>query len=840
MASNAPDPPGAQPNPNPHDDFYSPSKTQEIRPAVVATFSQDFPTQSTVQYTQVDVSQNTNYEELVAYHTTGPVSSLASERDARNDLSTQAPNTNNQKDEGRPFRGGIPPPTLSFTTGAAMVATPSYAPSPELMRAPTLTGDLSPSARSNAAQGTSLGESKAANVDDFITHIRFNPLPPDVANGAITMNECELQDLQYVTHNLKQEINNAYMGYSYYYTTNDIRMHPDRNVDIPEGDINAAHKMLVVALDAGFGAPRTTMPYKILTSTGWFRLVFSLMGAILRGAIRSDQFRKFGRDSLNGTSDHAIIQEGLPRPNRFGQLLSAMANQLATLADPDSHYPGDHHTKMYGEAVEIVSDKIQAALLAKAKQEVTAADEEAARNVVWTELVFNTKEELQANPEQKARVEAEVAKMIVTMLHTESQQTIDEWRAAWLEGLKAAIREEPFQPKASSPPQSQLLRENETEARVAIAARLQEVKQSFMQDIKKQVTSEQDESIQAEATQNYNRLVAERVTSLERSLAAQHEQRTTEAKARAAADIAQEVEPWKALEREHLRGLFSETAMYEASSNDTGLLKAAADKLGFDLVERSQPMKKQRTGPDAGHKRSRSGSRARRTPSPSENSQMDMDVTPTKMDRPERGRPLRVPPLEFTDNTEVTKLQHTADEVQRRKLAADQTAKASMHNPANQMTDDPEMQERAQGEALAKPIPGEAAASTASIPAKPDSALAAVLAGIHNLTSQFNSQFNALTTRLSSLEHKVEGAQRPSDPRLQWPPTQGAQTTAGPVRSQNPIAAPTPPPLPQYRPRKRRPPLKLKLNPRPRQRSWRAHGQHWGRVRQAARGLTPL
>ena len=739
MASNAPDPPGAQPVPNPPDDLFSLSKTpksQEVRPAVTTAFTQDFPTQSTVKYTQTDGSQKF-----------------------------------------------FPPPrepTITPTTAAAMVATPSYAPT----EAPT--------------QPVMELETKASKLDDFINFIRYKPLPPDIATEEISANTGEIQELQYVTNCLKQEINDAYMGYSFYYTTNDIRVHPDKNVDLLEADINAAHKILAVTLDAGFGAPRTTMPYKILTSTSWFRLAFSLLGAMLRGAIRSDQFRKYGRDSLNGTADHAIIQEGLPRPLRFGQLLSAMANQLATMSDPDSHYPGDHHTKMYEKATEIVSDKVQAALLAKAWKAVTAEDEAAAQNVVWIELVCNTKEELQSNLDQRARVEAEVANIIVTSLHAKDQQTIDEWRAAWTEGLRAAIREEPFQPRATTPPQSQLLRDNEVEARVAIAARLQEVKEEFLQDLKRQIASEQDERIQAEANQKYEELVAERILTLERDLEAQHSQRVNEAKARAESDIRKEVEPWKTFEVERLKGLFSATTSHKVLNNDTALLKAAADKLGYDVVERAQPTKKQRTAPDAGHKRSRSGSRARRTPSPGARTQDDMDVTPTKADKVERGRQLTLPRLELTYSSKVAELQQVADKVQQTKLAADQTVKASMHNPANQMTDDLEMQAHARGEA---PGPSsEEAVRTIPIPPKnkEDPVLKAVLAGIQNLTIQFNS----VTTRLTTLEQ----AQKPSDPRLRGAQTQGAQTMAesrppptttppkAPPKAQTPPTRPDPTP----------------------------------------------
>ncbi|KAF8264898.1 hypothetical protein EI94DRAFT_1805130 [Lactarius quietus] len=195
------------------------------------------------------------------------------------------------------------------------------------------------------------------SFDDFIKYVHFGPLP-------LTLPQ--------------KELNNAYMGYSYFYTTSDIQMHPDRGVDITKEDINAAHRILAVTLDAGFGAARTTMPYKILTSTGWFQLVFSILGATLRGAICSDQFQKFRHESLNGLADHIIIQEGLPWPFKFSQLLSARANQLATLCDLEGHYPGKYHSKLYEDASHKVSDKIQAALLAKAKWEMTADDEQAA------------------------------------------------------------------------------------------------------------------------------------------------------------------------------------------------------------------------------------------------------------------------------------------------------------------------------------------------------------------------------------------------------------------------------------------------------------------------------
>ncbi|KAF8264825.1 hypothetical protein EI94DRAFT_1805253 [Lactarius quietus] len=423
-----------------------------------------------------------------------------------------------------------------------------------------------------------------------------------------------------------------------------------------------------------------------------------------------------------------------------------MANQLTTLCDPKGHYPGEYHSKLYEDTSSKVSDKIQAALLAKAKQDMTADNEQAVRKVAWEEVVYEAKELLQTNPEQRERVEEEVTRCIVISLHMESQQTIDEWKAAWMDGLKAAILEEPMTEKVTQMPTTPLLQDNKVEARVAIAVRLQQVKQEFLTDLKHQIALlEQD--------------------------TAQHEQRLAKAKAKAEADIALELEPWKNAKTKHLRDLLMVKTFNEILNEDVALLRAAANRLGFDMVKQdnlSSNPRKRHIFPDTRAKCSQSGSRARRTPSPTRDSGEDMEITPTKHSQPTQGRQLTIPPLTTlaaakTGNIHetpkqreaVATLQPTTEQVTKQKEDAGQTVSTSMHNLANQMTDDDKMQARARGE------------PTLPVKPNPDPTLMAVLEGIQKLSMNVLS----ITEWLDNLKQqaKEKHQAQSTDPRP-YPP----------------------------------------------------------------------
>ncbi|KAF8258453.1 hypothetical protein EI94DRAFT_1754641 [Lactarius quietus] len=384
MSTNNPDPPGA---------FHLNPPTMPL-PAVVAADPQDFPTQSPVQYTQTGITQIINAEDAAKYHTTATLTPLATTgltqilnaEDAAKYHTTatlsqfsSAPNAEDRPRSPLPFseqgdrtptRTPTRPPSLSINTALAF-ATTNYSTQDLNAQTPSDIGQVrewehevnsSPSSPIDVP-GTTDGLEAPTRLDDFLQYVRLRPLPGDAIVNTGTPDTETLEELTQITRELKHELNDAVMGYGYYYQGPDFRLRRDSDLPLQNAELNAAVRTVLVCLDSGLA----TKGRLGLTHTSWFRIAHTLMGAIIRGAIRSNSFRKLGRDSLNGTGDHIIIKSGLIRPLTHLQMLQAMAEQLQRLCDTRPEYEQNHITNVYDSVIRHVGVVIETAVRADAE-----------------------------------------------------------------------------------------------------------------------------------------------------------------------------------------------------------------------------------------------------------------------------------------------------------------------------------------------------------------------------------------------------------------------------------------------------------------------------------------
>ena len=167
-------------------------------------------------------------------------------------------------------------------------------------------------------------------LDDFLDYICLPAMPEDIFqyNCNTELADLDQHRIASSAEELKKTLNDIVQGYGYYYLGPGVRLRPDANIPFAQHKLNMAIKIVLLALDNGLSNHTINVSHRALTNTSWFRLTHGLMGAILRGSIRSPHFRKLSKHSLNGVKDHLIVAKGLYRPLSHLQLMQAMGEQL--------------------------------------------------------------------------------------------------------------------------------------------------------------------------------------------------------------------------------------------------------------------------------------------------------------------------------------------------------------------------------------------------------------------------------------------------------------------------------------------------------------------------------
>ncbi|KAN0130608.1 hypothetical protein V8E53_011582, partial [Lactarius tabidus] len=748
MTSTNHDPPGLY-DTNPPDEAYSPSKAQGILSPVVASDPQDFPTQSEVQWTQPD-PLNMNIpglgivKGLEEFHTAAHYSPTPEHPDGR-------PRSPQPFGRERSTTPKPKPVTLSVdTTMAFYNATPYVPDTPQTPVPVDLNWDWENAVDNEDTSPPTpiapppnpvpdIAGEVASRMANFLEIVRFQALPANTLHE-VTENLDEMPDnkeaLNQTLEDLKLQINDVAQGYASYYPQAELRLREDNTLPIGNVELNAALRVLLVAFDAGVTSDTYRSDVKAFTVTSWFRAAHSVMGAILRGAIRSPHFRRLGRNSLNGVKDHVLISKGLYRPLTHLQLLQAMSEQMQRICETREELDASHITNVYDTAVKHVTSELTTLLAAHAYASLTEEDKEQQKCKALDKLDDELIKSLKSDPTTRNATIERVVDKIHNSLYTgdpsrtagEGRAGIEDWRDLWIHSMRDAMRvdqgEEPF-PLSINLTNSQITKRFGPQIRAEVKARVAKIKASIIADATSHLISEREAKFMDEIEKRYHAEVAARAAEVFK-----HKE----------ADIAKEVAHLEKQTKDALMDSANKVVHFqvaEESKRNRRILEAKEDstqwKLVLDIVARN----KLKVVP------------------------ADM-VAPTVLaldSQPNSQESL----LSYLDpvqepvpaTTEVTMLDPTShklmdevDEMAARKGDAGQTAASSLHNPANQMDVGPII----------------------SPPANPQDPLTAILAGITNLT-----------TKMEGFESRLMAVERGETPARAKPATDPRNRLAPPI-----------------------------------------------------------
>ncbi|KAI9444449.1 hypothetical protein BJY52DRAFT_1194295 [Lactarius psammicola] len=607
---------------------------------------------------------------------------------------------------------------------------------------------------------------------------------------------------------LGRDVSESQTGYANFYLAAPLQLHKDNDYPCSNEGFNLSAALVINALDSGVEDNRGDLEQAGLIPSSWFRLATAVLGAILRGALRSGGRKIQGRVKIDDSDgDIWNLADGLTPPVTQGGRLATQAQQLTNFF---MHYAGADEpplTDFYESVLRVGQAHIEKVvrLKAAATYQISVSDAKGLADMVYDDMVRQTYEHMVRNDEARRNANRRSLDRLFVEAQEQLGPFIGEWKLLYKHHLVEALKEDEEargdDPTITDP----LLEENAGYIKLFAYNRAKELRESIARLVTDPILDGD------EITRARERIRIERAEEIE------------EARRETRAQISSEKKAWAVAYRDSVK---------------LDWLTKAAEELGYTLIskddaeEREGRTAKRHAGPVG--KRDRSGSRVSlatpsEVPATPVNQPRLLDTSRTPKARKTKGkrvqaqpRPLRsrsnsissqpsdlsdVPDVDMTDikrplffassypvvsgisvpadvrpsqapdaplrdplsclsepATDITVsvapalAQTTADKTPTpapsRVLTPDSTrgVASSMHNPDNAMADDPPAQDK--DTPIAPPVSPPALPPLQAIPLLPG--LAEMLNALQsNLMTSFTAQINHLSSRIDAQDDLI-------------------------------------------------------------------------------------
>ncbi|KAI9454233.1 hypothetical protein BJY52DRAFT_1225206 [Lactarius psammicola] len=137
---------------------------------------------------------------------------------------------------------------------------------------------------------------------------------------------------------LGRDVSESQTGYAHFYLGAPLQLHKDNDYPCSNEGFNLSAALVIAALDSGVEDNRGDLEQAGMVPSSWFRLSSAILGAILRGALRSGGRKIQGRVKIEPDEvDDWKIADGLTPPVTQGGCIATQAQQLTNFF---IHYAG--------------------------------------------------------------------------------------------------------------------------------------------------------------------------------------------------------------------------------------------------------------------------------------------------------------------------------------------------------------------------------------------------------------------------------------------------------------------------------------------------------------------
>ncbi|KAI9432870.1 hypothetical protein BJY52DRAFT_1198948 [Lactarius psammicola] len=390
---------------------------------------------------------------------------------------------------------------------------------------------------------------------------------------------------------LGRDVSESQTGYAHFYLAAPLQLHKDNDYPCSNEGFNLSVALVIAALDSGVEDNRGDLEQAGMIPSSWFRLSSAMLGAILRGALRSGGRKIQGRVKIDQDEmDDWKIAEGLTPPVTQGGRIATQAQQLTNFF---MHYAGADEpplAEFYDSVLRVGQNHIEKVvrLKAAATYQASVADVQGLTDMVLDDMSRQIYSHMVTN--DQARHKANQRSLDRLFVEAQEQLTpfMNEWKALYKHHLIQALKDDEEAREEAPPVMDPLLQENEGYIKLFAFNRSREIRDSIARTVTDPI------------------LDGDEITRARERIRIDHAEEIEAARRDTRAQISSEKKAWAVAYRDSVK---------------LDWLTKAAEELGYVLIskddaeEREGRTAKRHAGPVG--KRERSGSRAS-TATPSE------------------------------------------------------------------------------------------------------------------------------------------------------------------------------------------------------------------------------
>ncbi|KAI9454343.1 hypothetical protein BJY52DRAFT_1225141 [Lactarius psammicola] len=203
---------------------------------------------------------------------------------------------------------------------------------------------------------------------------------------------------------LGRDVSELQTGYANFYLATPLQLHKDNDYPCSNEGFNLSVALIIAALDSGVEDNCGDLEQAGLIPSSWFCLSSAVLGAILRGALRSGGRKIQGRVKIGDNDDDIWrLVEGLTPPVTQGGWIATQAQQITNFF---MHYTGSEEpplSEFYDSILRVGQNHIEKVvrLKAAASYQISVADAQGLADMVYDDMARQTYEHMITNPEAR-------------------------------------------------------------------------------------------------------------------------------------------------------------------------------------------------------------------------------------------------------------------------------------------------------------------------------------------------------------------------------------------------------------------------------------------------------
>ncbi|KAI9449545.1 hypothetical protein BJY52DRAFT_1227702 [Lactarius psammicola] len=241
------------------------------------------------------------------------------------------------------------------------------------------------------------------------------------------------------------DLSSSQSGYSHFYLNAPLLLPKENTIPASAEDFNLAAGLVIATLDMGVADHTGDLEQTGLTASSWFWLTSGMLVAILHGALHSGGQKICRRVALDPDDvDAWVMAEGLARPVTQGGRVAAMANQVTEFF---THYATNQEPPLadfYHSLLRVGQNHIEKAvhLKAAATYQSSIVDVEGLTKMVLNNMTRQLYNKFSRQESTLASARGKAMRALKHVIEDKAMKFLDMWKKLYMDKLTKACFED--------------------------------------------------------------------------------------------------------------------------------------------------------------------------------------------------------------------------------------------------------------------------------------------------------------------------------------------------------------------------------------------------------------